>query len=147
MRLLTWALVLLTGLWLVPATAQQDPDLAQPSAEDTVAIRAVISEQLAALRRDDADAAFAFAAPGIREQFRSARAFMTMVREGYGLLMSARSERFLDAAVIGALTLQPLELVGTDGSVVLAIYTMERQPDGRWRISGCELAPSRRLSI
>jgi hypothetical protein len=30
-------------------------------------------------------------------------------------------------------------LVGPDGKPVMALYAMERQPDGSWRIDGCML--------
>ena len=43
----------------------------------------------------------------------------------------------IDGAVI-----QPLRLVAPDNSVRVALYTMEKQKDGRWRIAGCILAPS-----
>ena len=33
-------------------------------------------------------------------------------------------------------------LVAPDNSVLVALYTMEKQKDGRWRIAGCVLAPS-----
>ena len=39
-------------------------------------------------------------------------------------------------------TIQPLRLVMPDGSVLVALYTMERQRDGSWRIAGCVIAPS-----
>jgi hypothetical protein len=53
---------------------------AQLPASDWAAIRQVIADQLAALRRGDAVGAFSFAAPGIRERFGDAPAFLAMVR-------------------------------------------------------------------
>jgi hypothetical protein len=35
--------------------------------------------------------------------------------------------------------LQEVYVVGPDGNPVLAIYEMQRQPDGSWRINGCWL--------
>lgn len=141
---LRW-LALLLALWLGAAWAQEA--VVQPAAADARAMQQVIRAQLAALRQNDADAAFRYATPEVRESFRNPGAFMAMVREGYGALFHPRSERFLDAAIIGRLTVQPLELVSADGSVLVALYAMERQPDGSWRIAGCELAPSRRSAI
>jgi hypothetical protein len=33
-------------------------------------------------------------------------------------------------------TVQMMRFVGPDGVAVIAMYDMERQPDGTWRISG-----------
>jgi hypothetical protein len=65
-----------------------------------------------------------------------------MVRDGYAALLVARYAEFLEGAVIDGAVIQPLRLVGPDNSVLVALYTMEKQRDGRWRISGCVLAPS-----
>ena len=35
-----------------------------------------------------------------------------------------------------------LRLVAPDNTVLVALYTLERQPDGSWRITSCLLAPS-----
>jgi hypothetical protein len=44
--------------------------------------------------------------------------------------------------VIEGRVIQPLRLVSPDNSVVVALYTMERQQAGGWKIAGCILAPS-----
>jgi hypothetical protein len=67
---------------------------------------------------------------------------MRMVRSGYQALVDARYVEFLEGAVIDGSTIQPLRLVMADGAVLVALYTMERQPDGAWRIAGCVIAPS-----
>ena len=33
-------------------------------------------------------------------------------------------------------------VVGPDGKPALAVYEMQRQPDGSWRINGCWLTPA-----
>ena len=65
-----------------------------------------------------------------------------MVREGYGALLEARYSAFLKGAVVDGITIQPLQLVLPDSSVVVALYRMEKQKDGSWRIAGCVIAPS-----
>jgi len=44
--------------------------------------------------------------------------------------------------VIDGVIVQPLRLIGRDNTVLVAIYTMERQKRSGWRISGCVIAPS-----
>ena len=109
---------------------------------DWTAIKALISEQLAALKAGDGTKAFGYAAPGIRQQFGSGGAFLDMVRTSYGALLAARYSEFLEGAVIDGSVVQPLRLVGSDNTVLVALYTMERQPEGGWKIAGCILAPS-----
>ena len=36
--------------------------------------------------------------------------------------------------------------VGPDGIAVIAIYTMEKQPDGTWRIAAVQLIPTGEIS-
>ncbi|MGH8719799.1 MAG: DUF4864 domain-containing protein, partial [Burkholderiales bacterium] len=35
-----------------------------------------------------------------------------------------------------------IAMVKSDNTAVVAIYTMEQQEDGTWKIDGCELTPS-----
>ena len=121
---------------------------APPSGEATLrpaewkAIQQVINEQLKALKAGDGTKAMTYAVPGIREQFGTAERFLRMVREGYSALLEARSSTFLQGAVVDGATIQPLQLVLPDSTVVVALYQMEKQRDGRWRIAGCVIAPS-----
>jgi hypothetical protein len=121
---------------------------AAPSGEATLrpaewkAIQQVINEQLKALKAGDGTKAMTYAVPGIREQFGTPERFLRMVREGYSALLEARSSTFLEGAVIDGATIQPLQLVLPDSTVVVALYQMEKQKNGRWRIAGCVIAPS-----
>src|SRR5450432_3122429 len=110
------------------------------------AIQRVIAEQRAALHAGDAKKAFAYASPGIRTQFNDAATFMSMVRDAYASLLTARYVEFLDGAVIEGLVIQPMRLIDADNTVRVALYTMEMQKDGSWRISSCRIAPSTVLS-
>ena len=113
------------------------------SKSDWQAIRKVISAQLAALKAGNADKAFSYAAPGIRAQFGDSASFIAMVRQEYSPLLLARYTEFLDGAVIDGVIVQPLRLIAPDNTVLVALYTLERE-SGRegWRITGCQIAPS-----
>jgi hypothetical protein len=106
------------------------------------AIQKTIGEQLAALRAGDAARAYTFASPGIRERFQDAPTFMRMVQDSYAPLLDARYTEFLEGAVIDGRTIQPLRLVLANDTVLVALYEMQRDETGRWRIAGCALAPS-----
>ena len=129
------------GLTSLGALAQES----LPPAE-WKAIHRVITEQREALHSGDAKKAFAYASPGIRAQFNDAATFMSMVRDAYSSLLTARYVEFLDGAVIEGLVIQPMRLIDADSTVRVALYTMEKQKDGSWRISSCRIAPSTVLS-
>jgi len=133
-------LVLCIGLAVGPEMGT--PALDEPSEADWESIRAVIASQLDAFKRDDADAAFSFASPGIQKQFRTPSEFMQMVRTGYGAVYRPGAVRFLGPIVRSEHPIQPLEIVTPDDLVVIAFYIMERQPDGSWKIAGCALGAS-----
>ena len=138
------ALSALLGAELPPAVAQAP---SQPAATalrvaEWKAIKSTIGGQLAALKAGDAAKAFAHATPGIRRQFGTPENFLAMVRNAYGALLAARYTEFLEGAVVEGTVIQPLRLIAPDNTVVVALYTMEKQADGRWRIAGCVLATS-----
>ena len=118
---------------------------AAPSATDEAAIHTVITGQIDAFRRDDADGAFAFAAPGIQGMFGSPGNFLQMVQHGYPPVYHPRSVDFTSLTEEDGVIVQLVELIGPDGLAYTARYTVERQPDGTWRISSCQLLESRRL--
>ena len=111
------------------------------------AIQKSIGEQLDALRAGDAARAYAFASAGIQAQFHDAPTFLRMVQDSYAPLLDARHAEFLEGAVIDGRTIQPLRLVMSDEKVLVALYEMQRDATGRWRIAGCALAPSTLRSI
>ena len=102
----------------------------------------MIAAQREALLAGNAERAFSFASPGIRLQFGTPTTFLAMVRGSYAALLDARYVEFLEGAVIEGNVIQPLRLILPDNTVLVALYTMERQPDGAWMIAGCVVAPS-----
>jgi Domain of unknown function (DUF4864) len=111
-------------------------------AADWAAIKKVIAEQRSALKAGDASKAFSYASPGIRDQFGDAATFIDMVRTMYSALLTARYVEFLEGAVIDGAVIQPLRLIDSDSTVRVALYIMEKQDNGTWRIGGCRIAPS-----
>ena len=132
-----WALALMFLISIVPAAAQA-PAL-DVREGDRASIRTVIGNQIAAFRRDDAAAAYAFASPSIQRQFATPDIFLEMVRRGYAPVYRPQSVAFGDLVRVDATLIQLVEIVGPDGASVLAAYEMEQLSDGTWRINGCAL--------
>jgi len=106
---------------------------------DRAAIRSVIEGQMAAFRRDDAVTAFGFANPTIRRIFGTPERFIEMVREGYAPVYRPSDVVFESLIPEEDKWIQAVSVTGPDGRPALALYTMEKQPDGTWLIAGCAL--------
>ena len=132
---LALAIVVLGGV------ARSEP-AAMLSSADRSAIRQVIQAQLAAFRVDDGTTAFSLASPAIKSMFGTPANFMAMVRTSYMPVYRPREVQFQDVIDYRGAPTQLVLLVGPDNEVVTAYYIMERQPDGTWRINGCELRPA-----
>jgi Domain of unknown function (DUF4864) len=115
---------------------------AEFSGADAERARDVVEMQLKAFAADDQEAAFSFAAPLIRNSFGTADAFMDMVRKGYQPVYRNSSHSFEDSFIdeIGRPSLR-VRLGMQDGAQYDAVYTMELQPDGSFKISGCVILP------
>ncbi|MFD6316706.1 DUF4864 domain-containing protein [Methylorubrum populi] len=102
--------------------------------------RATIERQIEAFRRNDAAGAYAEAAPQIRNLFPSAETFIAMVAKGYAPVLRPRSYRFETARETAEDEIaQGVSLQDEAGFDWMALYTLQRQADGEWRITGCQL--------
>lgn len=134
--------------WLVlagGAVAQGLPPGVTPA--DRGAIQDVIRGQMQAFRNDDAPGAYRFAAPSIQRMFPDPAQFLDMVRRGYAPVYRPSSTEFSELAERDGEIVQEVEVVGPDGRPALAVYTMQKAPDGRWLIAGCAIVASARLGV
>jgi ABC-type transporter MlaC component len=131
----TW-LVLLGAASLIAAVLLASAH-AQPPLE-TVA--EPIVQQLEAFRRDDYDAAYAFASAQIRQLF-DRRAFEQMVRGGYPEIARSTRVRIADTRLApdGHVYVR-MKIRGANGEHVEAVYEMVRE-DGAWKINGVVTRP------
>ena len=143
MRALTRLLALLC--WL--GVAIGGPAEAQTSDADALAIRQVIQSQMAAFQKDDGVSAFSYASPTIQAKFVNPDIFMQMVRSGYAAVYRPRDVEFRTLRLENGRLFQEVFVIGPDGNPALAIYEMQRQPDGTWRINGCRLTQAPDQSV
>ena len=103
--------------------------LASPAraADDVAAAQSVIRSQVEAFGRDDAAAAYSYAAPAIREIFPQPDIFMAMVRGSYAPVYRHRSFEFGEARVADGKIAQRVHIVDDDGVAWEALYTLERK--------------------
>ena len=107
--------------------------------DDVAAAQGVIHSQVEAFSRDDAAAAYSYAAPAIQEIFPQADIFMSMVRNSYAPVYRHKSFEFGEAHVSDGQIAQRVHIVDADGVSWEALYTLELQPDGSIKITGCVL--------
>jgi Domain of unknown function (DUF4864) len=130
-------LFLLATLLLLPV----HPTRAQePSGIDRPAIELTIKSQLEAFLADDGATAYGFASPTIKRIFPTVENFMAMVRRGYPQVYRPQQYKFGEIKLGPAgFPEQHVMIVGPDGKTYEAVYTMQRQPDGSWKINGCSI--------
>jgi hypothetical protein len=115
--------------------------LASPACagDEVAAAQGVIRLQVEAFSHDDAAAAYSYASPAIHEMFPQADLFMFMVQHSYAPVYRHKSFEFGEAAVADGKVAQHARIVDQNGEIWEALYTLEQQPDGSFKIIGCVL--------
>lgn len=113
------------------------------SAADEKNVRAVVQGQLTALARDDARKAFSYAAPNVREAVGTAEGFLALMRRSYPVVYRPASVAFLKPESKDGLVIQRVQMLDDQGNAWLAIYSLQRQKDKAWRITGCQVVPNK----
>jgi hypothetical protein len=107
--------------------------------DDVAAAQSVIRSQAEALGRNDATSAYSYAAPSIQGMFPQADIFLNMVQHSYAPVYRHRSFEFGEAQVSDGKIAQRVHIVDADGGEWEALYTLETEPDGSVKITGCVL--------
>jgi len=108
-------------------------------ADEVAAAQGVIRAQEQAFGRGDAAAAYSHAAPAIQQIFPQADIFMQMVQQAYPPVYRHKSFEFGEARAAGGQIAQRVHIVDDNGEAWEALYTLEQQPDGSLKITGCSL--------
>jgi len=109
------------------------------AADDVAAAQSVIKSQVDALGRDDAATAYSYAAPAIQGVFQQADIFLGMVQKSYAPVYRHKSFEFGEAKSANGQVAQRVHIIDADGTAWEALYTLEVEPDGSLKISGCVL--------
>ncbi|RVG38432.1 DUF4864 domain-containing protein [Sinorhizobium meliloti] len=98
--------------------------------------QSVIRAQIKAFTEDDAEAAYSFASPEIQAKFPDKRLFLDMVKRSYQHLYRPSRFAFGRAKVVGDEVVQEVLISGSDGKDWTAIYSLIRDADNNYRVSG-----------
>lgn len=102
------------------------------------AIESTIQSQIDAFLQDDFGTAFTFAAPNIRNIFRTPENFGAMVQQGYPMVWRPEAVTFGDLREIAGGLYQMVILKDAAGNLHYLDYRMQ-QVDGEWRIAGVQI--------
>ena len=127
-------LIFFIALFTASAQSSQSVEQAQFSS-----MQQVIERQLDAFARGDATTAYAQASPLIQAMFPNQDIFMTMVRQGYGALISPAQVDFLGVEETADGPVFGVKIYARDGSLWLAAYQMVLENSEDWRINGCRV--------
>ncbi|QRF65342.1 DUF4864 domain-containing protein [Ponticoccus alexandrii] len=118
---------------------------AQEVLEPEPAIRDTIQSQLDAFMADDFGAAFEFAAPNIRQMFRTPETFGAMVQQGYPMVWRPGAVEYGDLREIEGLLWQRVLVTDKTGRQFVLEYQMQ-DVLGDWRIAGVRVVPAPSVS-
>jgi Domain of unknown function (DUF4864) len=106
---------------------------------DTPAQNAIDGQIRAFLADKDAEA-YAFAAPNVRLYFPTVESFMGMVKSGYTPVHRPQNWDFGRTETTGTgAVMQEVLITDMAGKNWAALYTVEKQSDGNWKITGVSL--------
>jgi len=107
---------------------------------DEMAAREIIANQLESFLSGDFETAYSYASKDIKAIFPTLDRFMSMVKNGYlpvlrpGNYGFGRAEALNDGRIV-----QEVMIRVPDGSDWTAVYFMELQDDGSWKVDGVNL--------
>ena len=111
------------------------------------AAQSAIEGQLKAFIANDGATAYSFAAPNVKQIFPTVDTFMNMVTNGYAPVRKPQSYSFGKVEQTGpGSIIQQVLIVGPDGKDYEAVYTLQQQEDGSFKITGCSLRASTSVS-
>ena len=122
------------GIWALPASA------GGLSPKEQKQIIEVVQAQLTAFSQDDAAKAFSYAAPNIRHLVGTAENFLEMVRTQYEIVYRPSSTIFMQPNGRAGEAVLKVQMTDEDGDAWMATYTLQKQKNKTWKITGCAVS-------
>lgn len=140
-------LTMLTGL----LTAWQPVQAALPAATlpaaDVEAIHQAVQRQLDALKKGDAAGAFALTTDDTRNRLGTPDKFLQVIKEQYDPVYRHRLAMLSTIHVINGKVYQLVRLTDQESHVWVAIYAVNKDKQGAWKIDGCELFQTKTIAV
>ena len=133
----TFAAMVFAGLVVIGSAMAQEIE----NQADAEASKSVIEDQLDAFKTRDLERAYSHAAPGIRAMFPSVEQFSSMVERGYGAIFRHESYVFGRNRQEAGEMFHEVIITDDAGKQWQAVYSLQRQEDGSWRITGVKMNP------
>ncbi|WP_428428715.1 DUF4864 domain-containing protein [Pararhizobium sp.] len=109
------------------------------AAEPVDTAQSIIQNQIEAFLNDDAEAAYSFASPQIRQKFPDKSIFFEMVKRGYTPVYRPGNFAFGRNKIDGDTVVQEVLISAPDGKDWTALYFLVKQPDGSYKINGVQM--------
>ena len=135
--------LILLALLLLPWSATGR----EMTGDEALRIRNVVQSQLEAFAADDATAAFGLATASTRAMLGTPEQFLQLVKEYYPPIYRHRRALFSQPEMFEGRVLIMVRLTAQDNVVWIAVYEMERETGGDWKIEGCNLFETTSVSI
>lgn len=130
-------------MWIKPGHFILLATLLTPSSGDAAepvdTAQAIIQRQIEAFLDDDKAEAYSFASPQIRSKFPNQDIFFDMVRRGYAPVYRPGNFAFGRSKMVGGTIVQEVLIRAPDGKDWTALYFLEKQPDGSYKINGVQM--------
>ena len=117
------------------------------SVADKQATQQVIERQIGAFKAGDHEKAYSFAAPGIKQVFPTVEHFINMVTTGYRPLYDPESYVFGRSVTLDGQIHQEVLVTDRSGKTWQAVYTLQKQEDGTWKVTGVKMNPYKGSSV
>ena len=129
-------IVLFTAVFYLGPSKAQTIDGAK-----SAVVQQVIRDQLSAFKSREHERAFSHAAPNIRSIFKTTDQFINMVKNGYSAIYNSSSYSFARSRTEAGVIHQEVIIIGPNGKEWQAIYSLQEQDDGSWKIMGVQMNP------
>jgi len=139
-----WMLFLLAVLALGAGHVAQAAPVA---AGDAQAIREAVQSQLDAFADDDAVTAFELATTSVRTLFGDADHLLQIIKRQFPPVYRHRDVVFSIPEIVGGRALQLVRLTDAECQVWVAVFVMQQETSGSWRIDGCKLVKTNSVSV
>ncbi|MBI1891492.1 MAG: DUF4864 domain-containing protein [Burkholderiales bacterium] len=120
---------------------------AELTSSEVTAIQKTVRQQIDALANDDALGAFALTSTDTRTRIGTPDDFLRLIKEEYDPVYRHRLALYSPPQIVNGKTYQLVRLTDLDSRVWIAIYLLDRDEVGDWKIEGCQLVETTTVAV